>query len=473
VVLILRKNLKRGKKSSPQQNKTSVGSIAPRNASSNTTLTGKQLKAAIRKDFNMAKIQTANGMAIVHTVPDCTRHYISARLDPFMTGSGACMPSANFNFPSLKIKVQAAGSMRLGTSGVGYIAFLPAWGSDSANIVTTTATSAGTNTTALSAFTNLASFSFPALPYASASFGTDLQGRFVAGGIRIQYSGTLMNRNGTAYCYCDPDHSSVTNAQTVNTIGNIETTRRINITNSTPSKDTWLCQVTDNGPVVENEIQFAAASSVQATPYMVIAINGVANDLFQWEACEHIELQGRIVPGMSKSHVDEFDWTVADTTMKDAYQSGPPQAREEGGIVSKIEDALSKASDALINMLPGGPIVKTIVRGLTNLVPMGSSGMLGKDGWSGPSLFAAQEHDDKVRRGGGRGSNLRKDPLLELSRGFFELAYSQGRTSEELYYALFPDRKRSSLPYVGSPSTLPSPYQITPNSTSSGNPNGF
>ena len=430
-------------------NKSNAGNIAGRNKSADTPISGaikqevkKEVKKEIKKDFNLETVKDGKGKTrMIYTVRPCSRHYLAARLDPFGTIGGACMPSANFNFPSLKTKVVAAGSMRLGTSGIGFVAYLPAWGSDSANITYTGSTSVGTGSTAFSAFTNLSTLSFPQLPYAAASFGSDLQGRFVAGGIRISYSGSLMNRNGTAFCYCDPDHSSVTNTGTLNSIGNIETTRRINITNAPGDKDGWLCQVLDNGPVIEDEIQFKAGSAVQSTPYMILVVNGTAGDLYEFEVVQHCELQGRIVPGMTESHVDETTWPPIDNTIKEAFNHGPPQVEENPGILKAITGAIADQLPRITNLVSGS--VPTIVKGIMGLIPMGGGNMWsGMDGFSKPGvpmLMHSPTEKARLDEGLGRGSNLLKNPKDLFFEDLYNLMKMRNISPQILLDLISPD----------------------------------
>jgi len=391
-------------------NKSTAGSVAPRRAPLRPGLTKKELKKEIRKDLNLTKVMVDGRQRLLYTVPECTRHYISARADPFNTIGGACMPSSDFNFPSLKSKSVSSGTFRLGTTGVGYIAYLPAGANNSANIVTTGVSSVGTNATALSAFTNLITFNFANIPFAAADFGGNLLWRYVAGGIRVQYIGSLMNQNGNAFCYCDPDHSSVTNTQTVNGIGNTEVCRRIPITGSTMhqgggTQQNWLCTVTDNGPVVPAEIAFTAASSVQATPYMVIAINGAAGDLYEFEVAQHSEWQGTTVPSMTPSEEDSTSWPVVDEVMKQSFNHGPPQPTEEKGILAKIGSALSEHLPKVVGSIGKGLAgLPAIVSGLMNLIPMtGSNPLIANQGFSYPQLM---QHQARITSGHGRGSNL-------------------------------------------------------------------
>jgi len=399
-----------------------TGNPSMRNASSNPNLNKKEKKKLLNAELNIAKTMDTKGRTrLVHTVPECMQHYISARLDPWNTGAGACLPSSQFTQRSAKYKVTVSGQLQLGTSGVGYIALLPAWGNNSGNVVTTISTSIGTINTAFSAFTNLQTYSFVNLPYPGANFGPNLQGRFVAGGIRIQYTGTLLNQNGLAYSFCDQDHSSVTNTGTLATIGNLEETRRVVVTGNvhTSGTDSWLIQVTDNGPVVPNEYEFVQATSVQATPYMILAVQGLAGDAYEFEAVQHIEIMGSNVANMTASHTDEDDYAVVDKVLKDGYKQGPPQAKEEKGLLSKISDGIVEYLPKITQMIGGGlSSLPAIVQGLMNIVPMtGGNPLLANQGFSYPMLMAAEE---KIKSGNGYTSNLLVSPQKQWNDAFVQ-----------------------------------------------------
>lgn len=409
------------KKKQKRQNKTSAGNVNPRLGSQNTKLTKKELKREIQKDLNITKVTVDGRQRLLYTVPDCTRHYIAARLDPFNTIGGACLPSSDFNFPSLKSKSVSSGTFRLGTSGVGYIAFNPCGANDGQNIAVTSSTSVGTNATALGSFTDVTFYNLSNVPFAGASFGGDLLWRHVASGIRIQYIGSLMNQNGNAFCYVDPDHSSVTNTTSVAQIGNLEGCRRIPITGSTMIQggvtQNWLCQVIDNGPVVPSEMQFSATPVVQATPYMCICVNGTAGDLYEWEISQHAEYMGKIVPAMTPSHVDNTSWPVVDETIKESYNHGPPQAKEEKSVLARIATGLMEQAPKLISAIGsklGG--LPALVTGLTNLIPMtGHNPLAMGQGMSYPMLMSSQE---RISSGLGRGSNLFSAPFDDFMRLF-------------------------------------------------------
>jgi hypothetical protein len=394
--------------------------------SSDPRLTPKEKKKALKKDFNMVKALNKEGKPVlVKEIPECMRHYISARLNPFETPAGACLPSGQFTFPSAKFRSQVAGEFQLGTTGYGYIAFLPAWSNNGNNIVTTTAASVGGVGTAFSAFTNPVYYSFVNLPYPAATFGTPIQGRLVAAGIRISYIGSLMNQNGIAYSYCDADHSSVTNTGTFQNTGNLDDTKRFGITGTVhqgESKRNWAIQCLDNGPVLPTEFNFAAASSVQATPYMIIFVAGLAGDRYEFEVVQHCEMIGSTVANKTPSHTDEIDFPVVDDEIKQKFVTGPPQREDTKGILQSISDGIKDTLPKIMEKIGGAfTSLPTIVKGITSLMPMGGHNpMIPNQGFSYPMLMQSEESKQReqarIKEGRGLGSNLlsaKRDAQIE------------------------------------------------------------
>lgn len=413
---------------------------------------------AIRKrikqeELRLARVEDHKGtIRLVEHVPDCTTHYVSARLFPFDTLAGACLPQSQFTFPSAKLKVIASGAMTLGTSGVGYIVFCPKWGNNSGGVVYTQATSVGGLGTALSAYTNLGTANFPELPYAAASFGDDLQGRYLAGGIRAQYTGKLMDQNGMGFFHCDPNHSSVSGNTPAQLI-NLQHTKRRVVTGNVGVGENWVGQVIDNGPVLPSETNFAAAAQVWADPYMVFIATGIAGDQYYFEVVMHVELMGRVVPNETPSHSDPENFPVVDTAIKEAFETGPPQKEDSGGIIKAIGEGISNLMPRIVSTISGIKPLGGIVDGLMKMIPMtGSNAMLtGLNGWAKPtnlleksityrphvlSYDVVEDRKKIIAEGGGRGSNLWICPKQKWKNDFLdfitEWAITNNLTAEQV-----------------------------------------
>lgn len=380
--------------------------------SNSPNLTNSEKKKILKRENGMVKVDVKGETKILYEVPHCTRHYVSARIDPFNSPAGACLPCADFSQPSAKFKTICSGALQLGTTGFGFVAFLPAWGVNSNNVSSTTSASVGGINTNFGSFTNLITSSFTELPYPAASFGSDLEGRFVAGGIRIRYTGKYADQNGLIVAYCDLDHSSVTNAQSFQTIANLRNTRRIVVTGTVfaAGKDLWNAQVCDNGPVLSSEYSYAAASSVQSTPYMILAIQGIAGDSYEFEVVQHCEIIGRAVANLTASHTDPVGFPAVDQKMKGAFDAGPPQKAESPGILTRIKEGIF---DVLPKLITHGKVIGPVVQGIMSLVPNGGHYPMVQNGPSGPELLthdAVIQQQKRIDQNLGRGSNLRLTP---------------------------------------------------------------
>jgi hypothetical protein len=191
----------------------------------------------------------------------------------------------------------------------------------------------------------------------------------------------------------------------------------------------WLCQVSDNGPVVSAEIAYSSTAAVQGTPYMILAVSGTAGDLYEWELVQHTEYQGISVPSMTPSHVDATSWPIVDDAMKESFNHGPPQPKEEKGVLSKIISGLAENIPKIISSVGqkmGG--LPALITGLTNLIPMtGGNPMIANQGFSYPMLMAEKE---RMKLGLGRGSNLVSTPYEQFMREFAQLMVVNGITPE-------------------------------------------
>lgn len=427
----------------------------------------KRMKNKIRKEeLRAIKVQDTKGsIRLVEHIPDCTTHYVSARLFPFETIAGACLPQSDFTFPSAKLKVIASGAMVLGTSGIGYIVFCPKWGNDSGGVVCTTAASVGGLATALSGYTNLSTTNFPELPYAAASFGDNLQGRYLAGGIRATYTGKLMDQNGMMYLHCDPNHSSVSGNTPAQLI-NLQHTRRRVITGNVGVGERWNGQVLDNGPVVPNETAFSSAAQVWADPYMVLICTGAAGDSYYFEVAMHVEFIGRVVPNETPSHTDPANFPIVDGTIKEAFETGPPQKEDSGGIIKTIGEGISSLLPRIVSTISGLKPLGGLIEGLMKMVPLtGSNAMLtGMNGWSGPTNLLErtkpityEEYQKRIaviEAGKAKGTNLWVSPKDSFMKDFLDTCIELDVDPADFVTFVVrmmqtqdPVKKRKSIPY--------------------------
>lgn len=143
-----------------------------------------------------------------------------------------------------------------------------------------------------------------------------------------------------------------------------------------------------------------------SAPCMGVIVIGTAGDKYTVEVVEHLELVGQTVPNETMSHTDPTNFSIVDEKIKESFQTGPPQPKEERGIISSIGDAIGAALPKIQEFMKGGILgsVPTIVKGLMALVPTtGGSPLIANQGFSYPMLMARQA---RIDAGLGRGSNV-------------------------------------------------------------------
>jgi hypothetical protein len=235
---------------------------------------------------------------LTYRIPECVSHYFGALTNPFNTEAGACLPCDLFPLPSLKTRVFVRGSLALGPNGFGFIAATPTVANDAAVIQHTDSLSVGASGTVFNAYTNLVNKLCTQNVYTSAQLTGGFVGqRIVAYGIRVKYVGKLADRNGVVTCYEDPD-------------GGDTRTKSFSSLNSDPysslarvGAEAWDCQVCHSGPVRPLDLEFSYLQYPNGTAApLIVAMSGLAGDLYEFEYYQHSETIGTLVPGKSKSH---------------------------------------------------------------------------------------------------------------------------------------------------------------------------
>jgi len=292
-------------------------------------------RAAKRRGF-----ATAAGAA---GLMPCTRKYVASLVDPSgEEGRGACVP-AGFPMPSQKARAFARGVMHCtgapATTGEGFIYFAPPLANDTAAAQHSQAASAGTSSTAFTAFTNQQSVLLSKLPYSTAQLAANsVEGRFVSGCIRVRYAGTEDTRSGIITLFEDPDHLGV-GGLSANGISNFEnaTKERVN------GDGTWS-QINWSGPCKQDEQEYVTTPAYAAA-CLVIAISGApVGAPFEYEVWVNVEYMGRDAIGKTANEIDAKGMDASLTVTKGFGNSsnktfGPQIAREVVSGIGKVFQA--------------------------------------------------------------------------------------------------------------------------------------
>jgi hypothetical protein len=321
-----------------------------------------------RKPNNKNRKQSNMFVKTVMSSPHpCIAQYLSALIDPRNTPQGACVPWG-FPIPSQRIKVSARGTFQLGTTGKGFIYSGLGLCSDSNIAAATTNLSVGANGTLLSAFTNLTSIGINKFPYTTSQINGPSNARYVAGGVRVRYGGTEAARNGIVTCYETTQFA--VQGLAYNTFG-----QDINARNERPPPDgTWhSCYF--SGPVSAGQVAFTTGAAWAANYPLVIYIQGVAADLYEYEIYAHVEYNGESIPGMSMSHSDPVGYaqvleSVKKTTASEPLSDNNSQStfseffRNAGSSIGAYikKEGMSMAMETISNyFLPGSKMAKPLL----------------------------------------------------------------------------------------------------------------
>jgi len=283
-------------------------------------------RAATRK---AAAPQSIGVLKVAH----CTSEYLKTVMNPFDSPAGACLPADMFPLPSQKLKVFLRGVCVLGTTGYGFCNASLVLSNDTTASATSTATSVMTSSTIFSAVTNLGTYTYAQLPWTIANVAANVvQGRAVALGLRVRYSGTEAGRNGTMLFYEDPDHASLAGLS-YDTIS-----QRVNAYTCRPPGDGSWETVLYSGPVNPNEVEFRNSDYLlaQSGAALVCVIKGIAGDTYEFEAFEHIEAIGVNTTGKSPSHSDAASYGKAQETLKGEASIKSLTVREEPSVISQF-----------------------------------------------------------------------------------------------------------------------------------------
>lgn len=274
---------------------------------------------------------SANRMAIA----PCTLHYFKALHNPFTTPAGVCIPDGQFPLPSQKAHAVLKGQFQCGTTGYGFISFAPCAANNLPTLTVSSSASVGSSATLFSAYTNTGTGVFSRLPYTQADIQTtgDITSRVVAAGVRIRYAGAEQTRSGIIAGFEDQDHLDAQTRESFNTL-----LAQVNSASRRPSGDgDWDMSVCYSGPTAPNMVDFVStpypikpvAGGADVTP-IVIAIQGVAGDSYEFEAAIHVEYIGRKASGKTPTHSDNAGYNHALQAVKSTAAQKPLQPDDAG-----------------------------------------------------------------------------------------------------------------------------------------------
>lgn len=231
----------------------------------------------------------------------------------------------------------------IGTQGIGFVALAPTLGSDCQNVWYTNAAFAGTAAAILSAnntpTTGVLVATPTQLPYTADILCNQTQldnerisGRIVAAGLKVTYTGTVLNQSGMYYGLTEPNHGCVSGATQAD-IGSYQcaairpVTRMPLLVVAHPltdvedqpqflfsaSSSSHLLYPLSNANTAFNTTYrgptaYAAGTPIgigAGGPVSIIIISGVAGQTFQIDVIQHVEYMGNLSQAtQTRTHQD-------------------------------------------------------------------------------------------------------------------------------------------------------------------------
>lgn len=283
----------------------------------------------------------------------CAAHYALAVGSPFSrSANGACVPT----FParmSQKVTAFITGNMIVGGQNFGFIGVAPCV-ANNAHIAYASTGAYNSTTIDYVNGTGVQPITMTSLPYASAqllggdtALAAPVAGRLVSVGLRIRYVGTELNRGGVCYCLVTPDHTN-TQQFTMQALSGFSECIKVPVgrqwtTIVASAIDMTECSYPEESTVPAGDsgtrhmlYPFSQQNALTSTslsvgaPIMVIGVQSLHNNAFEFEIVQHVEYIGALTQSMAtKSHSDQAGLSkvteAAGNVMANRASNGAPQ----------------------------------------------------------------------------------------------------------------------------------------------------
>jgi hypothetical protein len=235
--------------------------------------------------------------------------------------------------------------MTVGLGGIGFVWCRPVVVNDQWSLAFTSAASTGGLNTALSAFTQSQLAYLANCPYTATQFGDDeVLARNTAFGVRIKYTGKLMDRNGVTYTFEHPDRE------------NLDTWTIQQIIDSNFCKQQavlgkkWDAAVCCSGPVSPTNLEYTK-DIYQGSSHVWIGIivTGEPGDTYMIDYANRTEYLGPIISQKTMSHPAGTQYgSVIAAAKNQVLSTGPLKPSDSGGVWEKFKGFVSENVPMLI-----------------------------------------------------------------------------------------------------------------------------
>lgn len=229
----------------------------------------------------------------------CARDYAKVLNDPLQAydeGIKACVPDA-MCFPTLKRSFRLRGTFALGTAGNGFITVNPYGPGSNPALTFTTSTTVLASNGALNVATNTSTETLPTAQFGNSAWGGgDNEYRIVAAGVKVGYSGALLDRAGTIAKFHAP-HNDDLSDQSITSFNAEPLCVRQPVT----AKEVYAKWC----PESNGDVSFSVSSNTHQC--VIIFVQGEPGLTFTYEAAFHYELMGKVYRAVGGTTTSESD----------------------------------------------------------------------------------------------------------------------------------------------------------------------
>jgi len=328
----------------------------------------KKNKTTKKKTPKTKVVATRSERALPLPLPLDTKHYGMVLADPFIQAGLEKPPGVPTApaFPSRKWRTAIRGSFATGTQGIGFV-FIDPYHTVFSNVqcgAYSTSTFAANNFT--SAGTGVAALFNIQQAYSSTTLSNGIVARLVAGGIRVRYTGTTLNRGGSVVgVYARDDFASL------NSLTYTDVLTKYPFTSSQPVSEDW--EGATWFPVQNADLDYYDPPQINSYSWVDYASLGVmvyspstTSLTFDFEMTMFWEFQGPEVISLSPSTSDFLGMSnVIEGVAK--IQPGP-----ERGWLASFADATASAIESTSEWMYSHPrTVQVLSAGASHLLSGG------------------------------------------------------------------------------------------------------
>lgn len=251
--------------------------------------------------------------------------------------------------------------MVVGEGGIGFVWIRPIACNDLWSVAFTNASSTGGLNTALSAMGSSTLAYLANCPYTAAMFGNDeILARNTAFGVRIKYTGELMNRNGVVYTFEHPDRDSL-DAWTIQEVIDSNFCKQQAVLGKK-----WDAAVCGSGPVAPVNLEYTKDPAQGSTNVWIgIIVTGKPGDTYMVDYANRTEYIGSSASQKTPTRPAGSQFGSAVAAVKDTVLStGPLKPTDTKSVWDKFTSYVSESVPYLVEGAKAvGGAISSVVTG--------------------------------------------------------------------------------------------------------------